>query len=640
MTAPHINYPTSRAILIGTSKYQDRRFPDVPAVENSLHGMYSALTDPRLGGWPKEHVESWLNVTKDAQIASELRRLAASATDVLFFYFAGHGVMTSRHRELCLILTDSERENPDLTGLEFERVRRVLEDSQARIKIVILDCCYSNRAIENSPQYLSADDVSGIAEIEGAYTLVATNPSSKLARISALTGETDNTATAFTRELLELIYQGIPGKPEFLTLGDIYDPLLIRLQQLDLPASRRNVTNTADHLAFMRNIAYGTSAQDASRRPTISARPRPNRWQRVTQRVSRRDVLIAAGSAVVAAAAGTVVGLWPDSPRAHASGKPVAVLLGTAETSHTAGAWQVAAGQLSHRPIAVSSGGDHQILLWDLIRRQRLGHAMRGHRAGVRGLATITVQGRLVAVSGSDDTTVRIWDLATQKEIGSPMTGHTDYVRGIATAMVKGRPVAVSASLDKTARVWDLIAHTETGAVLLHPAKVHNVATGILGGIPIAVTGAQDGIARIWNLQTHEQIDTPMIVQDPPGDVVEAVSVGSLNGQPIAVTGGSDRYVRWWNLKDGQPAGSPLGRQTDEVWGTVIGSLSGQAIAVSVGDGTGRVWNLSQGGNLQTTLDGGVDSVWGVALSQVNGHTMVVTGCLDGRVRLWDLGTD
>jgi len=119
---------------------------------------------------------------------------------------------------------------------------------------------------------------------------------------------------------------------------------------------------------------------------------------------------------------------------------------------------------------------------------------------------------------------------------------------------------------------------------------------------------------------------------------VEAVAIGSLNGRPIAVTGGSDRYVRWWDLADGQPAGAPLGRETDWVWDTAVGELAGQTIAAAVGDGTGRVWNLSQGGGQPLTLEGAVDSVWGLALTRLNDHTVMITGCLDGRVRLWDLG--
>jgi hypothetical protein len=76
-----------------------------------------------------------------------------------------------------------------------------------------------------------------------------------------------------------------------------------------------------------------------------------------------------------------VVGLWPDaSPTpASRSGKPVAVLLGTAETSHTAGVWQVAAGQLGQRPIAVASGADHQIL------RARSGGPSRWGRPAASG---------------------------------------------------------------------------------------------------------------------------------------------------------------------------------------------------------------------------------------------------------------
>ncbi|MFC6083989.1 hypothetical protein [Sphaerisporangium aureirubrum] len=53
-----------------------------------------------------------------------LRRLSRDTEDVLLAYFAGHGTIV-RRGQLCLVLTDTDTDadDPDITGLEFERVR-------------------------------------------------------------------------------------------------------------------------------------------------------------------------------------------------------------------------------------------------------------------------------------------------------------------------------------------------------------------------------------------------------------------------------------------------------------------------------------------------------------------------------------
>ena len=179
MTATGIDYARSRAILLGTSVYRDRRFPNVPAAEKSLRGMLSALADPRLGGWPPRRIEYWPNRTGAQAVTRRIREVASSTKGVLIFYFVGHGTVASRSGELCLILQDTKKDHPDLFGLEFSLVRDALTASPASTKIVILDCCFSGRAIGNR---LSAGDLAELSDTDGAYTLSACNRLQPLAR--------------------------------------------------------------------------------------------------------------------------------------------------------------------------------------------------------------------------------------------------------------------------------------------------------------------------------------------------------------------------------------------------------------------------------------------------------------------------
>lgn len=249
MTLHQPDYARSRAILIGTTAYRASGFPALlPAAANSLVGMRDVLTDPELCGWPKDRVSVIENKTR-VDLEQDLRRLASDCDDVLLLYFVGHGVVLEEG-ELCWVLTDTALDNPDIAGLEYSRVRKALLKSRARLKIVILDCCYSGLAIENSLSgSKSADYIADVTSTSGVYTLTA---SDFIARVAALDQQAHN-ATSFTKELITLIRNGIPGEEEWLTLNAIYSRLRDRLLKRDLPRPNQRATDTAGQFLITRN---------------------------------------------------------------------------------------------------------------------------------------------------------------------------------------------------------------------------------------------------------------------------------------------------------------------------------------------------------------------------------------------------
>ena len=248
MTSAGIDYETSRVILLGTSTYDGSKLSNVPAVEHSMRGMYAMLTNPRYGGWPEDRVSCWLDHKDARDVSQRLRDLARSTEGVLIFYFVGHGAMTE-DQKLCLMLPDTTDDDPDLTGLEFDQVRRSLRASNALTSIVILDCCYADSAIGN----LAASGAPAFESTPGTYTLTATNRLEQRARWS---GRNDGTPTAFTGELLDLIRAGKAGGPEWLSLSDFYPSLRQRLIGLALPKPSNDASDMAVHQPFTRNAAY------------------------------------------------------------------------------------------------------------------------------------------------------------------------------------------------------------------------------------------------------------------------------------------------------------------------------------------------------------------------------------------------
>jgi ABC-type phosphate transport system substrate-binding protein len=244
------DYPRSQAVLIGTAVYRDRRFRQLPAARNSLNAVREVLVDERLCGWPGERVAVLLDHKHRTRLITDLRRWARETTDVLIVYFAGHGIITPQG-ELCLALTDTALDDPDVTGLEYRFIRSALIDSPARVKVVILDCCYSGRAIQalSSPQ--------DFADIRGAYVIAA----SDLAAHVPPPTEQPLACTSFTGELLKLIRTGIPGAADTLTLHMIYTHLRSRLRSAHLPDPNVWGTGTAGDFGLTLNAAYQPDPQ-------------------------------------------------------------------------------------------------------------------------------------------------------------------------------------------------------------------------------------------------------------------------------------------------------------------------------------------------------------------------------------------
>jgi glycine betaine/choline ABC-type transport system substrate-binding protein len=281
------DYSRSRAILIGTTTYQDSAFLPLPAAANSLRGLREILADPRLCRWPADRITVLPDPTDVRRLVTNVRRWARDTDDVLLVYFVGHGTITPRG-ELCLALSDTEFDESDVTGIEYDRIRAALLDSPARIKVVILDCCYSGRAIQAlSP----SEDIADITDIRGVYTITS---SDHAAHVPPLDQQAE-ACTSFTGELLDLIRTGIPGGPDTLTLNMIYSRLRTRLRRLGLPAPNQRGTDTVGEFGFTRNAALLPEPIQRFPRPETPPSPVRPAW--------RRRIVAAAGAGVLVAVA-------------------------------------------------------------------------------------------------------------------------------------------------------------------------------------------------------------------------------------------------------------------------------------------------------------------------------------------------
>ncbi|MDN3259855.1 caspase family protein [Streptomyces sp. CSDS2] len=236
------------AVLIGVSRYRDPSLLDVPAARNSLHAMHRLLTTPELCGWAEDQVHVLEDPTGATDLALELHRLAEETTGTLLIYFVGHGVV-SKSGALCLAAGDTQLRYPDLTGLEYDKVRSALLDSPAQVKLVILDCCYSGRVIHG----LAGAGESRLVDhtdVRGVYTLTAAD------QVAHVPSRDETAGTSFTQVLCDIVRSGIPGAPPTLALTDIYPRLKNVLKTRGLPEPNQRGTDTVESYPFSRNVAY------------------------------------------------------------------------------------------------------------------------------------------------------------------------------------------------------------------------------------------------------------------------------------------------------------------------------------------------------------------------------------------------
>ncbi|GAA2781774.1 caspase, EACC1-associated type [Saccharopolyspora taberi] len=235
----------SRAFLFGTSRFDDDELHDLPQVGNNLTDLSGALADS--WGLAPEHCTVLPDPADVKALGKRLTAVAAEAEDVLLVYYAGHGLLDERS-ELFLSLPHTERDFLEWSGLPFAQLRGVLANSTARNRVLVLDCCFSGRAIEAMSDPVSV--VTGQVEISGGFTLTssAANETS-VARVGARN-------TEFTGELLTLLDHGVADEPRLLSLDAVYRNLRRALKVRGLPEPQRRGTSTVERLALAPNRAF------------------------------------------------------------------------------------------------------------------------------------------------------------------------------------------------------------------------------------------------------------------------------------------------------------------------------------------------------------------------------------------------
>ena len=237
----------SRAVLIGTASYTaSEQLPAVRAIPNNVGDFRTLLVEGEPGAFTAEHTRTILDPGTPRELGAPLLEAAREAEDVLLVYYAGHGLIGHERRDLYLGLTGADPEAPSFTAFPFDGVREAFLSSRARIRVLILDCCFSGRAISGGLSG-AGEPLIDRMEISGTYTL-ASAPANEPARFAK--GERH---TAFTGELLRALRDGFDTAPAGgVTLGSLYRHLRAQLPSKGWPEPQHCGTETAQYLVLSR----------------------------------------------------------------------------------------------------------------------------------------------------------------------------------------------------------------------------------------------------------------------------------------------------------------------------------------------------------------------------------------------------
>ncbi len=248
----------TRAVLIGTGCATGGLGADgltaIPAVPATVNDLAAALV--QRCGMIETNVRVVLDPALPYEVGEALAEETSLATEALLIYFCGHGLVSlDGDLYLATAKTDLRAGYLAHTAVAYAQVRNAVLDSPARVKIVILDCCYSGRAFATLGNAVGAE-ATGLSRIHGGYVLTAAGANEAA---HAPAGEKH---TAFGGQLIQLLTDGDPEGPPQLSLQHVHAYLRQMLPARGFPRPHRLATEAADGFILAPNPAHRLEQPD------------------------------------------------------------------------------------------------------------------------------------------------------------------------------------------------------------------------------------------------------------------------------------------------------------------------------------------------------------------------------------------
>lgn len=226
-----IKFEVSRAILLGTSTFNADcpNLPPIPAALPSVHEMRELLADTC--EWPRLRITSLPN-ERHGGLLPKITKLIEDVEDVLIFYYVGHGLPIPQdgRYDLGLALTDTDDTltRRSSTSLRLRDLREQMEGSNARVKILILDCCFAGIATRYGGQIGGQGEDTGSGRSGGTYIWAACGHTQR----TYFEEHKKNGLTYFTKFLAEAVRVAREQPPPGDDLAHLNDAVVHGLERV------------------------------------------------------------------------------------------------------------------------------------------------------------------------------------------------------------------------------------------------------------------------------------------------------------------------------------------------------------------------------------------------------------------------
>ncbi len=285
---------------------------------------------------------------------------------------------------------------------------------------------------------------------------------------------------------------------------------------------------------------------------------------------------------------------------------------------------QVCAVQLSaDGSLALTGSVDGKARLWQVETGEPIGETLEFIGDTRRIDVLVFSPDDKTALITSANGSARLRDVATFRPRGATL--HHQKDKAITSAMFSpdGKAV-VTGGNDKTVRLWKTADGTPLLPPIGHPGDVMCVAVSPDGK---TLATACDGSARLWNVATGKLLGAPLL-----HDGLVNTTIFSPDGKTL-VTAGTDHKARLWDLTDANPRSKGILLHDASVEDVAF-SRDGLIIITACANKTVRLWDAILGKPIGPPLPH-PDRPRNVRIRPDD--TSIMTGCYDGRMRLWDL---
>jgi Mg-chelatase subunit ChlD len=229
-------------LLVGTGDHRrGSGLRPVPAVRTSIDDLRWALI-ARCGVDPGAIIS--IDPANPFEFGEAIADAVETAAGPLVFYFVGHGLVS--RRGALHLATRETRVGRDHTALAYDTVREYLRDSGSPVRLVVLDCCFSGRAVDVLG---SVDDPAPATDIDGVYVLTSAG------RDELALAPEGARHTVFTGALITLLTEGDPAGKDRITLDSAVDYLERRMLAASYPRPRYTRTGRVGELFLTDNAA-------------------------------------------------------------------------------------------------------------------------------------------------------------------------------------------------------------------------------------------------------------------------------------------------------------------------------------------------------------------------------------------------